>query len=904
MGEGRTFRQDSFAKGEIGPLARGKLNSEYFGRGVSHLENWDVLDQETLKVRGGLILEETLPKTSEAYTPHVGEATGELLDYAEAGVGEIAVSIYLFRFNPFNTTINGPILLRYLVAVRERVAGSIEENAEYGARHGFSIVNSTVFLADRPNIQNARLVKAGPGRHVLLVGGLPFFKVREIGGSGFLGILPHGYTDSQGNGVISPSDYPMPYFSFQEDTIKLGQVPQIYILRETNNKKTLFTPDIALAFDSASTGRYISAAELGYPSGVSEIQVKTVGLTSYLSLRTDLGEEFSRSFTFSVLRKLSGEFGTLEQYKEDRGIIVSSPDTDTTYLRESASEMPLENALFINRALDDTQEPPPPTNTYGNRQGGPQYSFPIYVPASIPRSILDRVQYLSKAGGPLMMRLLLIDGSTRDLFCWVYRYEQGFRGEYNCFICFSFRGPANLGETDAEMARGLDKDRGVVGVGHPMYYYSFHSIDEALDNLTAQLQTYLYSVPAWNASEGHPRSAYSEGGRLFLTGGGPGNSKVAHSAPAPQSIFKFNNYIPNLPRVEKLANSGIYDGVIWDSTAIKAVRDAGPGGLRQRLADTFIPASNEGEEAIYWYFVQLLGESGVSSNVGDFDVGDDDSVHWVSGVRDLIVGTSRGEIRVPVNENLEQVFGSRGVQSFRGSSSSLVERGDYAIFFIAENGKDIYNMYYDDGVAGFRSELATLTAPEFDSKVRDMTWDYTLRCLWVMLESGKLFKYFLSKEYEIAAWSRFTTNLGYFNPRHFVRRRGRLGIISEGEDAFSVYTVGGDETLADGDFLVTGIPSDRGAEIRSRVDLFKVAPPGKQGVSSLYKKRVSFTEMDTYNCSELDVDGERHIPENGIVFLDRGTDEVSRLPVIRVEHTAPEKAVLRASDSKMIIHER
>ena len=972
----RRFRQDSFAKGEIGPTSRGKKNSELFAKGADHLENWDILDEEILQVRGGW--------SSEHKDPEIVTVDSSRFDLGAMRVADSTVvwteetgAIQLALISGFSTELPdnrvpgdrvdpivsslAPMYLLKIQVQRERTPDqrpftSVFQGADAGVvADPLAKSSDAILLRDAVDLRGSRVVKVGPGQYMLLVGGLPIWKILvrssvSFGVQSRIEVVPHGFSPigSEDKVWVSPSDYPFAPFKFNSRSVRLSPIQRGSVVPQVR------------AAPVRIAGPLFAAPDL-----------PAVGLTGTLRNVTVAGQTnpVLSYATYNWEDPVTGDV-------RHKMALISSDDADNVDAR-LLSDMPQVPRGFHrtgntgDTGLDDLDEATYPVTNYRNRD--PQYlklwsqvnaaggalsgavggsdicrQFPFFVMGYLPEDVLARVEQVPGMGGPLMLQLVLPaqpddvstrlaqlgegyrPGERRDLFCWVFPAPgvDAATGS-NCLICFSFRG--GWGETTDSEGVAVETgysflgdthpgpDQSIVGRGHPLWFYSFYSVTEAALALVSGLASFIYSVPDWNVADGFPRSGYSLGGRVFL-GGGSKSNYVAASAPPPQSQFKFNTNIPVIAMPDDTNPR-----VLFTAEVLKSIREsANPLQTLRNMTD-LLPNPLDGEEAVYWYILQSLGVQGITPHSGYFDLAPNDTVQWINGVRDLLVGTEQGEFRIPVGQDLGQYFGTRAPQSFRGSGSSIVSQGDYALFFVGALKRDIWALFYDDAVAGMRSRVITRHAPEFDSDVRDLIWDDVGKCLWVMLESGKVFKYFSFQEYEIEGWSRVTgfertvgTEIRTLVPRHFYSVTGvasremgpskRIGIICrEDVGAQSEYVPIEFERSypRDSHSPIFGVATER--PITAVANLFRVAPAGQQGESSSNWKRIGETFLQMRNTVEVYLGEARH--RRAWAGDSEGEMEVTtsvttgKLPTLRVEHSRPEKAQILAVSSRMEVAE-
>ena len=347
-------------------------------------------------------------------------------------------------------------------------------------------------------------------------------------------------------------------------------------------------------------------------------------------------------------------------------------------------------------------------------------------------------------------------------------------------------------------------------------------------------------------------------------------------------------------------------------------------GTASSLALDDRPGPGDDQEDVYWFNYALSSEGRPKHNdVGQN--GDRDgniNVEWLSSVRNLVVGTNKNEI---VGQPAGAGISLRGSHSFRGSNSSLVARGDYALFFVGSDGKTINYLFYDDGVTGLRSMDASYLSSQFlESGVRDMIWDQTKRALWVLNQDREISLFFLQREYGIEGWSKYEINIDeLLEPNYFFLLKGQvvvamnevktdttstlhlfqLDISDEGPVLFDTHAGQVKRIVGQGELWIPTVPGERG----DSVGRIKSA-----GYASMHTLNTTLLEFENENNSDTrDVE-----PVNTRVFkrenkrtvtvfdvLSTIIDNRGVLPYIAFKHTRPERSQILNFNVRLEIEE-
>ena len=670
---------------------------------------------------------------------------------------------------------------------------------------------------------------------------------------------------------LSPHELPFERFEYQEEQIVFYGVSQT----PNADLSTYEIPYGTIGFDGPSTRL-------------------TVGLTGTLGSLGGIGRDYTRYGYETLVKNKPGE----SDAEGISSVVTIDTPVGGTRSKDRVSDMRVNKHFFhYGPAI---VRPNPCYSGDILRDGlsttavlaSLSEQFPVFGFAHIPENILNDIEYLEGYGGPLIVRVLIGGTVPRDLMCWVNRVnlydgvdDSGLPPDnpldVNCTMAFPVRGGLPIGRIPVS-----GEYRNERHAESTLYYYSLHSQDEAFRLLTDRFSTYLYSAPQWGINQGYPRSIKKVGGRVFYAGFN--SNEIYYSSKAPQSPFGLNVYLPQ------------DSNIVFDEGIAQKLREnnaqSGEGGGFSSL----LPNPIDGGEGVYWYWHQIQGAFGLSPGGGEVTIGGGNAVNWVEVVRGVLVGTTTGE-RVIDPEVLD--FGGRGVQSFRGSGLSITAKGDYALFFVGRNKRDIFYMFYDDGVSGFRSKLATRFAPDFDGDVKEMVWDNEGRCLWVLLETGKIFKFFLSLEYNIEGWSRVTFDSDFLlHPKHLIERNNEIGIISRKYDPSNPNSRDSWQTVVFRDRVTDG---DDDGLIRAKVNIFKMAPPGQMGESSGWHKKVSRTQIKVRNTRWLRVQGERKAMQSatGVETVRVDIPLHDQIPLLEIEHRDNQRGEILATRSKLEIIE-
>ena len=371
----------------------------------------------------------------------------------------------------------------------------------------------------------------------------------------------------------------------------------------------------------------------------------------------------------------------------------------------------------------------------------------------------------------------------------------------------------------------------------------------------------LYSYPVFNNYDGHPSDAELMDNRLFYAG----RDRVRGSARG--LPLKLSNVVPRqmaliTPRIkEAILNFADLDVAKADE---KALRDL----VLIRQPDPF----RSSEDYVVWYNYQLTGGSDLPFDILVGEAGTEVNIQWLDKVRGLLIGTDTAEIVGVTGGNAPIIFDGgasnlslRSPHSFRGSSSSITARGDYALFFVGKDGRTIWYLFYDDGVTGFRSEEGTfLYEFEGDGFVKDMVWSQKNRALYLVWDRGEkigteLHVMYFSREYEISGWVKWDSLwLTEYISSLFVENDILHILVNppneeNGKRYLRIYRVREDKVFHDQVGGRMGVHPDRTAysEIFSRGTHFKASPRGDTGSAAQYLKRAGYTTMLVNGVTEI-----------------------------------------------------
>lgn len=406
--------------------------------------------------------------------------------------------------------------------------------------------------------------------------------------------------------------------------------------------------------------------------------------------------------------------------------------------------------------------------------------------------------------------------------------------------------------------------------------------------LSALATQNLYSIPRFNFVEGYPHSVAEENNRLYYANK---NTVQASSQFSPEGI---NMYLPRqgrlsdelVARIQKLKDSG----ASVDSLRLLVGSDSTADEIYFRNIEL------DGRQAPYR--LQVTGDSLEQSTDRAF-------VSWVQVIRGLVVGTKKEEV-VSKPQQSPEFTGQLSLQeehSFRGSGSSLTAVGDYSLFFVGPLRKSIFQLFYDDGVSGLRSQDATYLH-SFKSEVRDMVWDQLRRALFVLLDDGTLKAFYFQREYKVEGWTTWT-----FDTDREIRKllvvEGRLGLITEDDTNFNISFFQPFDSDDDDDYGDKF--GDEEKLIGTVGDFFKVPPGGEVGSFAPYLKKVQYVTVLTQNVTELWFQGERFLYNRSdvpILTKDLSVyvkNQNTILPTLKVTHTKKEKARFLSTSGKYSI---
>lgn len=367
-----------------------------------------------------------------------------------------------------------------------------------------------------------------------------------------------------------------------------------------------------------------------------------------------------------------------------------------------------------------------------------------------------------------------------------------------------------------------------------------------------------YAVPQFNSFD-PPRVSVRVGdSQSFLTGQKDSDNYAISDQRNP---FNFMGHLPQQSKfgtrrqIEAILRGDDYrfDAEEKDSEG-NAVLD---GAAVTRMIK---PSAGAHTDRVYLYLFQinqgrrnLRGSPSGLPVLARFPLDSGEQVVWAEKLRSLIIGTNFKELRTQFNSgSFSGLSGipTDNVQSFKGGSG-LTAKGDYSIFFVSENKKQIHFIFYDDAVNGFRLETATAYSKDyFADGVRDIVWDNDRFCLFALSEGGRLAAFFLSREYNLQGWTeyQFPWLSTKTEPIRNVFRYKNDTYFSTSKRVFQ---------LEKPDF--EGVQQDPGGEdIESKVIFLKNPPRGDQGETDNYTAEVGVTRILGENVNELTAVGKRN----------------------------------------------
>ena len=517
--------------------------------------------------------------------------------------------------------------------------------------------------------------------------------------------------------------------------------------------------------------------------------------------------------------------------------------------------------------------------------------FPVSAVATMSDELFQRVKFMDGLGGFIMLRMFEYSSNTAirgyyDIVCWVTRLNVSYNRDNGNFvdqlgfrrvlISFPSFQTARTGDAIPASEPVLNPG-GLMDIGGGQLWKSRASIQrpETFKDYSEYLagsmgiptdgDQYKPPLPGsaytrWYANVGQrdmvidqyalptfygdewPRGAVRVGGSALYTGQKEQDDYAISSVRAPEKLMSL---LPS--QIERILP--------------ETIKSLLAGGSTTDTQRDNVPATNAHEDEVFFYLLQLFSGTGGDSfgipKHGTLGLSENDAITWIEKFRNIVIGTKQKEVlaRLTQDGNLD---GSTvdNIQAFRGSTG-VVATGDYSICFSGPTGKELYIMYYEHASqAGFRSEKATLHAPDyFDAGVAKIVWDNTRNAFWCLSKDGRVVLFFLSREYGVQGFSEylFHEDYGFADDPiiNIFEFRGQMCIGT----AKQVYTFEPPEfegvqkdtkTSVSGGNLVTET-----LDIEGEITFFKHAPDGSQGDSDTYIKAVGATDVMCLNTERL-----------------------------------------------------
>ena len=484
------------------------------------------------------------------------------------------------------------------------------------------------------------------------------------------------------------------------------------------------------------------------------------------------------------------------------------------------------------------------TGSLGRRTG----SVPLIVFAKIKDSIMSRLRVEDGIGGYGLVRLVKIDlkqssgGSEidkvegRDFLVRVFKCNGEARRidygasplPFNAIIHFFLSGDIDFyfpqfGSRRKE--RELDIDGTTQTVSDERL--GFSSFASAMATLkSANISISAISVPMCSIENGYPSSVVKTDDRTLLTGFKDGNRIYMSSSIAPLGFSqKFPTQMDFVSRiVGKILNSDSTDSNVKASSDLVK----------------FLPGGADSSNADYVYYYQLQTQPLTGPIIREQSLEPGVSIKWAALVRELIIGTTKSEIWIrstsggPLSvANLN----TRGWQSGRGSSSSLAEKGDYAVFFVGPRGNDLYYLYYTDKRDGMESAPATIFSGQL-GQITDMKWDFNRKALWVIHGGGRIALFYMNQDVQVRGWGYYAFEEEWDALSLVENSNREIGFVTDGGKAIYI-PYGEDKTHIDRNGRGEGVP------VKSVVSFFRNPVTGGSSSTAVYRKKVSRTKIMT-----------------------------------------------------------
>ena len=292
-------------------------------------------------------------------------------------------------------------------------------------------------------------------------------------------------------------------------------------------------------------------------------------------------------------------------------------------------------------------------------------------------------------------------------------------------------------------------------------------------------------IPMFNTFDGYPKGVHLVDGRVGYYGFN--SNRVVFSYPGLE--FGTSIFMPPQLRLGRHALQYILSqnyGTEWNPIGNNREERETDTRRTAEEADTYLPSTVDTIDYIYWYRFQTSLHSRIPIHQSFF-LGGGSQLLWMSSHRDLLFGTSKEEFFArtvdggPIGpENVSW----RNFQSARGSGSSLVERGDYAVFFVGQDKRTIYYASYSRNRDGLKTTNASYWGGErIDEDIRDISWDINKKALWVLYGKKGLALFHLSEEYDLMGWSYYSLGGDFNSIKNLVRdeRTGNVSLIVEND---------------------------------------------------------------------------------------------------------------------------
>ena len=477
---------------------------------------------------------------------------------------------------------------------------------------------------------------------------------------------------------------------------------------------------------------------------------------------------------------------------------------------------------------------------------GANGSTPLYMFALIKEEILERFRVGNVGGGFGLVRMVKIDlaltsgGSDisdaegRDFLVRVYRANGeeryvNYDGQrpYNAIVQFYLSDDIDkyypqFGSRKKSRTLMVDGRSQVVADER----LGFSSFVQAIATLgSANVSISAFSVPMCSVAQGVPSLVETVEGRTVLTGFKDTNRLVMSSSIAP---LGFSQRLPSQMDFVSRIVGRITEADTTDKRNV-AVSDL----------KSFLPGGDDSSNADYVFYYGLQTQPAAGPIIRDVALDTNSGIKWVATVQELLVGTTKSEYWVRAAQGGALTVSNmnmRGWQSGRGTNSSLVAKGDYAVFFIGPRGNDLYAMAYTEQKEGMESAPATVYSGDL-GQIVDMQWDKKRRALWVVHGEGEVSLHYKNRDVDVGGWGhyKFDPGLGWKALSLIVTENFELGFT----------TIGGKAVIfpSESQEFVDIDKNDERYLLQSRVSFFRNPLQGASGAPFVYRKKVGRTKV-------------------------------------------------------------